>query len=348
MRQTPHVGGGLRLLQAVRCLAALVVVWHHTEAAPQFGHFGVDLFFVLSGCVMARLMANGPEAHEFFLRRVLRVWPMYALATFALVFVTLAAPSARHPGFAFEWGQVAKSLGFIPYENSRGEIFPFLSVGWTLVFEMAFYLCCAAALLIAKRHAWSVAASLAVTLLLVAKTCDLGIIGRFFGNPIILEFVAGLLVWQLWQACNSPRAFLGWIGVPAILSLPFVEIYSGIGFAPELREWGRPLLLLPLASLVIYAALELEHRIGEITPRWLASMVRIGDASYSIYLTHLFVVGLAVKLSPHVFGHVAPWPPLAIAVVTLSAATGIGVHEYVDAPLQRWLRRFTFSKPRGN
>lgn len=348
-----HAGAGsLRLLQAIRCVAALVVVWHHTDALPQFGHFGVDLFFVLSGCVMAMLMARMPTASEFFLRRVVRVWPMYALATFALLLATLAMPSARRAGLTFGWSEILQSLCFIPYENSRGELFPFLSVGWTLTFEMVFYLCCAAALAVSKRYAWIVAGTLALGLLFVARTFDLGVAGQFFANPIILEFVVGLIIWQLWSACqvHGQRLTLqlGMLGALAVFALPLVEMHTDIIFAPGSTSWSRPFAFLPLVSLVIYAALALERNVGEVTPRWLALPARIGDASYSIYLTHMFIVGLLFKLGPSVFGKTVAWPPLALAAVALSTFVGIVVHEYIDAPLQRRLRGVTFLKAPAN
>ena len=153
-----------RGIQALRGFAAaLVVVLHATgqpfgmEASKPWvwmrGHAGVDIFFVISGFVMA-ISATGqgrPTAGEFLRRRILRIVPLYWIFTLVMLAKILAVKV--HPGLGRDVvhlqtpiGYVLASLFFIPYRNSQGDIAPVLAVGWTLSFEMLFYLLFALAL----------------------------------------------------------------------------------------------------------------------------------------------------------------------------------------------------------
>lgn len=139
-------------IQAIRGIAAVLVVYFHTGHSPKFGAFGVDIFFVLSGAVMAMLMSQGPSGPDFLGRRLARIFPLYFLATTAAYVVSCLLPSARTSGNVPTLVDYLKSIAFIPHEARNGEIVPVLGVGWTLNYEMAFYLCCALTCYIATRH----------------------------------------------------------------------------------------------------------------------------------------------------------------------------------------------------
>jgi exopolysaccharide production protein ExoZ len=348
MQAVSSSSGNLMLLQVVRCFAALVVVWHHTGSAPKFGVAGVDLFFVLSGCIMSMLMMRGPTPSEFLRRRLIRIVPMYLLATLALLLAFLIAPSIRRTGLTLSWNEILQSLLFLPYENSRGELSPFLSVGWTLNFEIAFYLCCTAGLFLSRKFSTALAAILAISLFGVAHFFPKSATGRFFSDPLIFEFIAGMLIYKFWLVTRS-RGYVftitvGSLGLISLIALPFAEQLIVGSISPGVQSYERPLYLLPFAAVVVYAALVLEPYTRNLGQRWLSLGVRIGDASYAIYLTHMFVLTSISKFSNAVWGKELAWPPVALASVLIATLIGIVIHEYIDAPLQKLLRRRTLAR----
>src|SRR5580698_4620797 len=147
-------------IQMLRGLAALMVVFHHatqwwadyvdqvnSHYAWGSGASGVDIFFVISGFVMA-VSTIGREhkthpARSFLERRLIRVAPLYWLATALILAKTLIVNS--HPELgngphasATSLSYIFSSFLFIPYRNSVGTIQPLLLVGWTLSYEMFF------------------------------------------------------------------------------------------------------------------------------------------------------------------------------------------------------------------
>jgi peptidoglycan/LPS O-acetylase OafA/YrhL len=183
-------------------------------------------------------------------------------------------------------GYILSSLFFIPYRNSLDTIAPLVVPGWTLSFEMFFYLLFAGAL--ALRI--GVARALTPVMILLA------VIGLFYkenwptisvlASPLLLEFLAGLLLGQAMikgiRSNTIALSIVGILAVPFLLSGPTTGA-SGM----RILEWGLP------AYLVVQAAAMVEDRFGGIWPRWI---LLIGDASYSLYLSHLLVIGFLVKI----------------------------------------------------
>jgi exopolysaccharide production protein ExoZ len=137
----------------------LVVVMHSTRYAserlvketPFFntGGAGVDIFFVISGFVMIissqSLLTRSDGWKQFGLRRIVRIVPLYwSLLTLKLV-TLLLVPSVLRVTHIAPWAIIGSYL-FVPSFNHDGDIAPILFVGWTLNFEMFFYLLLAIAL----------------------------------------------------------------------------------------------------------------------------------------------------------------------------------------------------------
>ena len=137
-------------LQILRFVAAMAVVLFHMGSDYQirfgldanpfaYGAFGVDIFFVLSGFIIAMTTDPSRGAWYFYRKRLIRIVPIYWLLTFGVVAIGIAAPTLLNSTeVSFE--AVIKSLLFIAYERPSGELQPLLFLGWTLNYEMFFYL----------------------------------------------------------------------------------------------------------------------------------------------------------------------------------------------------------------
>ena len=292
----------LRSIQVLRGIAALAVVVLHAVPdvhAPVgnagYGAFGVDLFFVISGFIMANI-AVGRTARQFIGDRLWRIYPLWWIAVLPWLFMV-----PRGPTF------IVSSLTLWPIYPG-GYYVPVLKVGWTLSFELLFY--GAMTLAIAGR-AWL--PLIAYAMLLVGALTTASPLLHFVGSPMALEFLIGVVLAKL-----PRRPALALLIPAAIFALAFtssglgdVEASLSPGWALKRAiEWGLP------AALIVWGALSLEslfeHRAFDVP-------VTIGDASYSIYLFHpLAAYGLS-------FG----WPVrLALAI-----GTGIAVHLLVERRL---------------
>lgn len=349
-------------LQALRGLAAVGVFLVHAMLIEQkygsqkygggavligsagwLGSFGVDLFFALSGFIMVSItrgrFQDGPHAARFLVERLARVYPAYWLVSAAVLLVYLASPQLIN---AAQGGRIDLLASFLLLPQN---ILPLLSVGWTLVHELYFYLVFAALLpLLPERHlGWALLAWAAGVVGLDAwragdesrpwltLACD----------PLTLNFIAGagaaLAVPRL-QARDG--AALRGLGL-ALLGLALLAL--GLWLVPVTldtvfldRRWRALVCAVPAALLTLGATLAGPH----LPLPGLAGWARLGDVSYSFYLVHLLVLSLAGKLWSALGRPTTAQALLvfaaAFAVCLVLAAAG---HRWVEQPTQRWGKR---------
>ncbi|OTA19619.1 acyltransferase [Xenorhabdus beddingii] len=123
------------IIEIMRFIAASAVVCVHIPTI-EIGHWGVDVFFIISGFVMMASTKNSGE--NFFIKRIIRVAPIYWLFTLGVFMIALIAPKLLNnttPDFI----NLFKSILFIPFDKNGIGHFPILFVGWTLNYEMFFY-----------------------------------------------------------------------------------------------------------------------------------------------------------------------------------------------------------------
>lgn len=275
-------------LQALRAFAAWMVVCHHFmqiffdfhatgpigQLLTDRGAVGVDIFFVISGLVIYLSTRDKPiEPRQFLLNRVLRIVPAYWFYT-ALMATLLLAFSQWMPHQAFTWQHLWLSLLFIPAENPGGYgLYPTLNVGWTLNFEMFFYLLFGLAFLVRQRRYQLLATA---ALLLVSEVLGrLGVLSRFYNNPIIYEFLLGIGLGVLLRSGLIRHA--RWLPL-LLLALASLAIYY-LDASRRLLNWGVPSAMIVLA----FVALEPQFRGNRL-------LKALGDCSYSVYLVHVLVL----------------------------------------------------------
>lgn len=334
-------------IQALRFVAAFAVLVLHSTfytherlnsevAIYEYGAAGVRLFFVISGFVMilSSFDVDKPLLNwkSFAIRRVIRIVPIYWLAT-AFKILPLAFGSGMVLHAALDWGFILKSLLFIPSVGMDGTFHPFLGVGWTLNFEMFFYALFTITLAFNARPLIFISPILILLSgLSLFKTEAWPDMIRFWADPIVLDFLAGMLL-----AHATQRGLL----LPPVVAwfiLPIGAIYLLV----DTPKIGQGLILsisfTLAAAAVVAATIAIDSRIGPKFPRWIIFM---GAASYSLYLIHPMVSPVA----PFVMAKLGLFYP-AVAI-SLSIATAMFVapftYKYFEVPVTRWLTK-TFRK----
>jgi exopolysaccharide production protein ExoZ len=324
-------------LQILRGVAAMGVVFYHTDyRLPGDLHSdfeGVATFFVISGFIMCYISRSDPE--QFFFKRVLRIVPLYWLCTLTplvLSYQLLVRPWTWPDGFI---SYIVKSLLFLPMDR-----YPYLGVGWSLNYEMYFYLLFAVALWIHRGAAPLIAAAFVTGILaLSAAGCDLFLCG-YYSNWFLKFFVFGIALFYLWSTV-APR-------LPAIPTAVIGTLIIAFFYATHLdRPLFEPLLsavALPMTAIntampvaVVAAALAMSATGADV--KW-RPLLLIGDASYAIYLTHTIAMTYLPSWLPAGMDSPATNTAAMLAVVAACAAIGVVVHLTVEKPVGRWLRRF--------
>jgi exopolysaccharide production protein ExoZ len=333
-------------IQVLRAVAALAVTIAHIAGYEfvrqyklpgvlpsfNFGRGGVDLFFVISGFVM--VYSSGPYfgrargAQEFFLRRLARIVPLYWVTTsIILAYLLLQYRSLAAANFSVT--AVVASYLFIPYPQTDGFMAPVHGVGWTLNYEMFFYACfCAAVLFTRRTGVFMVSAALAL-LVAINQAAVLPDPFGYWADPIILEFVLGMLIALLYHAGYR----MPWFWSAGIVALAAVALVVS-----DYWQHLHRLVVLGVPSAAIVGGLVMADRRAGDAPLWRVPHL-LGDASYALYLVHPIAITLPRRIFP---GLVDPahWPWLYAAMLLLVAVSAaVAVHLMFERPVTRFLQR---------
>jgi exopolysaccharide production protein ExoZ len=281
----------LRSIQVLRAIAACAVVTLHAydyidlDSAARVGAAGVDLFFVISGYIMATVAADKAPG-RFLSDRAWRILPLWFIAVTPWLLGQHNSPDT-----------IAASVTLWPVYHDR-IILPALGLGWTLAFEFLFYF--GFALALASRPLVS---SMLFALFFVLGFATGRALFVYLGNPMALEFLAGVVI------AGLPRARFGlpimlcgfvWIALGPLEAGTWMAV-SALAIA-RVTYWGIG------AALVVYGAVSSERLFRG--KAWNVP-VFLGNASYSIYLFHELAVS-----------HFA-WP------LNLAAGVALGVAVYL-------------------
>ncbi|NVE01444.1 acyltransferase [Massilia sp. BJB1822] len=344
-------------IQALRGVAVLLVLLTHarlyfleTPQWPQMdqlllpGAMGVDLFFIISGFIMVHTTAGaagGRAAALFGIKRLARIWPAYAAVVLLWIWLALGGLDFfRQPGNSSAF---IKSLLLLPVDLNQppffGLVFP---LGWTLAFEMYFYLVFGLSMLLGRWRWLGLAGWMGLTLVLLPRwhggssfevRDNLHFAGylNLMTNPIIYEFLFGVLIGLLYRQrwARIPSATLAWQLLLVSAGFALWYGFSGVGAFHGPTHWGWPLALMVLAMALASKTIVLNP------PRWL---VWTGTVSYSMYLTHFLGQTLLTRWMQARGIDTHTWSQVFITLLCAFPLAALA-HLCLERGLGEWTRR---------
>lgn len=348
------------VLDGLRGLAALLIVYHHQRTigmsnAPSAAYLAVDLFFLISGFVLANAyrgrVLDGLAPLQFMRRRLVRLYPLYILgsAIGLAVFLAFGRMMPAHPAHAVDFARaVGFALFMAPTLTSDPTVlaFPLNPPAWSLFFELFANLLWATFLVRwATRQLWLVCLGSAVVLAIWAwrrNGLNLGFQTFSFvdGVPrVMFSFVMGAIIYRLHAAGRLPRFDLHppWsiIGLVALLTFPPSGELAWL--------WALMLVLFAFPALVVVAVCS--RRPG---PRLAQVFAGSGQISYPLYAIHEpMIIGLL--MSAKIWGWpVSDWEPTIGYLFPLAlAAVSLWLAKVYDQPMSRLLAGIGAAAPRG-
>lgn len=357
----------LESIQALRGIAALLVLLFHmaafqgqmAEANPadvrlvsgiwDNGWAGVDLFFVISGFIMVYVTRNSGrslrDVGQFIISRVTRIYPLWWVCAgiMALYFwLTYGMPAApdRVAGPREAISYAVKSFMLIPQQAE-----PILGLGWTLIHEMFFYIVFACLLFLPRKSLPLLLVIWAVLTIIAAQFIRPAAFGRSFvelaASPLSLEFIAGGLAGYLISVRRVFQPKLFFISGVVLACL-------GLLLFPEDGKNSYTVLRVAIFTLpficLTYGWVGCELKGSWKIPSWLS---RLGDWSYSLYLTHYIVLVTLRRIYrmmlPEEFWVGAPgiWDNLifAILALSLSVITASVFYSCIERPSLKFFKR---------
>ena len=326
----------LNNLQALRAFAALNVVLFHligTSASYGFGvdHLkifegwgsnGVDIFFVLSGFIMVYIQKDKTlSPATFFIDRLTRIAPLYYLLTGLFLVLSYIFPFIFRGDISNIQIHSLTSIFFIS-QAFLGKM-PVLFDGWTLEYEMLFYLSITVGLFFRNKNLTYLFVMLVISFLVILNLIQ----------TVAFEFLLGIFLGNLYLKIDSNKKiqFISLvIGLIWFLSTLILFRLDGEIFTQRVIMYGLP------SFLIIYGLIGVNQIQQGI-------FTKLGDASYSIYLIQVFSIPAFYKFIKFikVFDGMHH-DLLAILCLTSTAIGGDLVYELVEKNLIKWTRAIYF------
>jgi exopolysaccharide production protein ExoZ len=339
----------INALQMLRAIAAMLIVvvhshlvtkyaladyWPEGDRAFRVAHYpaflnhlylGVDIFFCISGFIMSllihKLPSNIDSSFTFLANRVIRIFPPYWLFSILVVLAFVLSKGRWNFGglsgdLSADSIRILCSLFLIPQN-----LFPVLGVGWTLVYEFQFYLLCSLCVILRLNHRLL---ELLVPISILAVVLSLSHVSVWHGYALStfnIEFFFGALVYRLGKDITERfPIFQILLAVAGYILLSYTLDKNGLGEASTI---ARPIGGGLIGMLLISGLIGVDSRYSVSTSIAGRVLMRIGDASYTLYLLHWFVLSMMGKVIGFVPGApvavVATWHILSIATAIVIA-----------------------------
>ncbi|PAW36174.1 hypothetical protein CIL06_10875 [Pantoea vagans] len=348
----------LKSIHYTRGLAALLVVMYHFSfmyigkvepfnTAFLNGGFGVDLFFLISGFIITYVTEKKSHMFIFFLKRFFRIYPLFL---FVLIISSIFLVRYNvHP----IWSMIKSGLFILQDYNRPAPAFDFNFIGpaWTLSYEIGFYFVFGVAMMISHSNRVLIASVLLITQVFLLQFIFTGSLSldsayvaslmdnsyadhavKFFSTSIHLEFILGM-----WLCIAFNR---GWLNIKSIGVYPVVGLlfalsgwlyFSDIFYGYGVTEFY--VMALPLFTATIIS--EANFKIFDCR-----ILTLIGDISFSLYITHFFIMYLLLEHPPFFWQDAGNLTKLIAS--TLSAIVfAYLLHKLVELPFIKIGRKLT-------
>ena len=312
-------------IQVLRFFAAFSVMLVHTPLF-EFGHWGVDIFFVISGFIM---MYITEKDNDFFLiKRFIRIIPLYWILTLGVFIIAALKPEYLNNTKA-NLEDLLKSLFFIPFNKNGVGHYPVLFLGWTLNFEIIFYLLFSFSLFISKKYKFIICS---IALIIFYFSCSAlskeNFVFLAYTNDMLFEFIYGMFAFIIWN--KYAKKFK----INLLINLLFVIIFFIItafffnSNFPAYISRGIPSFL-----LVIYFLFLLNNF------RFPKILIALGDASFCIYLLHPYIIQFFYKVFD--IGKYSTFIQLfnTILISFIIFSISIFIFKFVERPINLGLKK---------
>lgn len=325
----------LESIQVLRFIAAFSVMMVHLPLLG-FGSWGVDIFFVISGFIM--MFVTEKENKFFFIKRLVRIIPLYWCLTILIFVISVFLPQYLN-NTSDNFLHLIKSLLFIPFDKNGTGHFPVHFLGWSLNFEIIFYLLFASSLFLIKNFRALLVSILIILFVLISSFfSDKNFVFNVYSNTIILEFIFGIIIFYIWKkyqgTLNKSRLY-----IPTMILFLLISYLLIIGlFRPEFEHLNYRFIRFGFPSflLVLYFILFLDNF------KFPKTLVLLGDSSYSLYLIHPFIIQFFYKVlnfenSMIGFNHYLLTLLIVFLVLVFSIITFTKIEKPFNLILKKWL-----------
>jgi len=347
----------LNLLQVCRGFAAIsVILFHLRDTSKTYfgiiafnnifshGFIGVDFFFVLSGFIITYVhysdIVNQSNPFGFLKKRFVRIYPTYwAMATITLiVLVVVLHGKSLHLDHYMnirsftEWLYIIGCYLLLPLKNQY-----FLELAWTLSYEVIFYLLFFIAIIIGFKRARVL---LIIWLLLIFGQ---GFLYNFHGifipkvlNSINIEFISGCMVAYLFKKSYRIPKLISYI---VLISVPLAYSIATYAYNIDLTKTDLNVFLLAGFNGILLYNVVVIDTYKKINCSKI--LLLIGEASYSIYLSHTFFLGAFGRIFSKLVSESHTTNGLALqstlfVIFLLTVIGGIIFYKYVETPLTKY------------
>ena len=276
--------------------------------------FGVDLFFVISGYVIATTLEGKKSFTSFLKGRAKRIIPLYWLImTFTVVLYLIINLFAENKAEIGGPIRIIRSLLFLEGTFNSSE--PIVAQGWTLEYEFGFYLIASSLLFMQKmRNSYFFIFSVLIVLGLI-----------FPGKIHFLEFGLGIIVYLLSNKFKMDERF-GFVSLFCGFSLLIINFYA-LQHVNYFIKYGIPSGFILLGSVLIQ---QIDGKVIRL----------LGKVSYPLYLVHFLVIQLGFQLVKRVgpLGNLEIVLPFCFTI-TLSLLLSFVLYLFFDRPITRRLTK---------
>jgi len=335
----------LLYLQYLRGAAAMAVVYYHLSLKlneleieglqlPVFGSEGVNVFFVLSGFIISYMADTRPKKPwDFLWDRIVRVVPLYWFYTVVIVLVMIISPNIVNSGI-LDSNHIVYSFLFIPYSHPLfpKEYWPTLIPGWTLNYEMYFYFIFFCSLFFIKSIRLSIITIIIGALVLIHTLFPLPNPLGFFGNSIVLAFLFGIFI----------AKFIIRHGSKLTIQFNYIFLVILIFMVLNFGKENGYIYLTIHSALLVFLVIVTNLTTAPIN---IPALKVIGDASYSLYLSHTFVISAAITLCKNLpFNALINGYIFILLSLSFSILIGVLSYKLIEEPMINFFKKKRLNK----